>query len=147
MALLIGDGEAALGLLIRVGEIAQLLDRLVLRIDLQEEVDVRLGVLVSGEDARVVRERSEGLVERGVHLLGAAFEEFAAAADEEGVPGEHGAFRWRFRPVFHVVADAVLGVAGRVERGDGDVLAEREARVVRRRLRHAVAVFAADDCG
>lgn len=49
--------------------------------------DVAACVLVSAHDDCVAGERGEGLVERGVHLLGSAFEEATAPGDEEGVTG------------------------------------------------------------
>ncbi len=79
-----------------------------------------------------------------MHLCGGPFEEFTAPANEEGVAGEDGALNWRFRGVFDVVADAVLGVAGGVEGGDGDVLADWEFGGVRGCFGDAAAVFAAN---
>lgn len=89
------------------------------------------------------------MVERGVHLGGGAFEELAAAAGEEGVAGEDGAVRGRGGGVVEVVADAVLGVAGGVEGGDGDGLAgaEGEGGGVGWGAGDGGAVGAADDGG
>jgi hypothetical protein len=145
MPLLVGDGEAALRLAVRVGKVTQLRDRLAPGAHLRQEADVGFGVLVARVDSGVVREGGEHVVEGGVHLGRRALEEFAAAADEEGVAGEDGALWGRVGGVFEVVADAVLGVAGGVEGGGGDVLADGEARVVGGGLHHGVAVLAADD--
>lgn len=98
-------------------------------------------------DFRVVGERGEDLVESPVHLRGGAFEEFAAAANEKGVSCKDCAFRWGFGCIFEVVADAVLGVARRVEGGDGDVFPDWELRGVGWSFGDGLAVLAADDGG
>lgn len=64
----------------------------------------------------------------------------ARTANEEGVAGEDGLVA----AVLHVVADAVLGVARRVDALDGDV-ANLEGIPVLGRPGHTVAVLAADD--
>lgn len=60
--------------------------------------------------------------------------------DEERVAGKDGLAR----AVLHVVADAVLGVAGRVDRPDGNV-ANLKDLLVLGGLRDALAVLTAND--
>jgi hypothetical protein len=143
MPLLIPNREFSLSLLIILREALQFLDILAL-IHRHQELDVRLRVLVSRVHERIVGELRE-LREGGLHFRGGAFEELPASADEERVAGEHGAVRGRAGAVDHVVADAVLRVAGGVDRGDGDVLPDGEDLAVLRRRGHERAVLAADD--
>jgi hypothetical protein len=100
---------------------------------------------VPGVDFRVVGKRRQDFVEGVVHFRGGALEELAAATDEERVACEHRAMGRGGGGVFEIVADAVLGVAGGVEGGDGDVFADGECGVVGWRSGDGVAVFAADD--
>ncbi len=147
MPLLIPNCKAARRHLILLGKPLQPPDRLILGTHVQQELDIALGVLVAGVDVGVVRQRRQGLVERRVHLRGGAFEELAAPADEERVAGEDGALGRRVRAVDHVVADAVLGVAGGVQRRHLDGFPDGEVGSVRWRARDGVAVLAADDGG
>lgn len=137
--LLIPNRKLPLGLLVHLREGLQLLDGLVVQ-HRHGILDVALGVLVAGEDLCVVGERGERLVERRVHLLGAALEELAAARVEQRVAREHG-------PPARVLqepADAVLRVARRVQALDGDA-ADGPALAVARRLGHALGALACDD--
>lgn len=147
MPFLIPDGKATRRLLILVRKLLQPPDRLILRTDLDQKLDITLRILVPRVDLRLVRQRGQGLVERLVHFPCGALEEAAAAAGEEGVAGEDGVLWGAMRAVDDVVADAVLGVAGGVQRGDADGFPDGEGGVVRRRAPHAVAVLAADDGG
>jgi len=142
VALLVGDGEPALRLLIVRREGLQPLDRVVLA-DTEQELDVALGVLVARVDAGVVGQAGQHRVERAVHLVRRALEELATPADEERVAGEDGALV--LRPVLDKVADAVLRVARRVQRRDGHVPAQCPRLAVLRRPRHLGAVLAPDD--
>ena len=142
MLLLVADGKLALRLLVVLGKALQLHHRLAL-VDGDQELDVRLGVLVAGEDLGVVGQRRQRLVQRRVHLGRVTLEELAAAADEERVAGEDRALVRRL--VLHEVADAVLRVARRVQRRHADVLADAERFPVLGRAADARAVFAADD--
>lgn len=75
-----------------------------------------------------------------MHLLCVALKEAPAPTNKQRVSRKH-----RFLAlVFHVIADAVLRVAGGVDALDGDV-AEAEGRVVGWSPGHALAVFAADN--
>ncbi len=88
----------------------------------------------------IIRQRCKNLVQRGVHLLRRSFKEPSAAAVEKSVPCEDGFFI----AILHEPADAVLGVAGRVEGFYGNA-ADVEGWVVGGRFSYAFAVFAADD--
>ena len=149
MPLLIGNGKPPLRLPVALSILTQPLDRRILPVHAQQKLNIGARVLVARVDLRVVGQRGEDLVERAVHLGRGALEKFAAAAGEEGVAGEDGAVGGVGvgGHVFQVVADAVLGVAGGVEGGDGDVFAERELGGVWRGAAHEVAVTAADDGG
>lgn len=143
MPLLIPDREFSLGLLVILREALQFLDILAL-VHRQQELDVRLGILMARVDERIVGEVRE-LRERGLHFGGGPLEELAAAPDEERVAREDGALRRRRRSVDHVVADAVLGVARGVDGRDGDVAPEVECLAVGWRGGHERAVLAAED--
>lgn len=80
-----------------------------------------------------------------MHLPSRALEEASAPADEQRVAREDGAAA--VAAVLEQEADAVLGVAGRVQGADRDARAggQRERRVVRGRRRDARAVAPADD--
>ena len=78
-----------------------------------------------------------------MHLRRRALEEPATAADEQRVAREDGAVVGG--RVFEQVADAVLGVAGRVECFDLDAAADAECLAVGGRRGHLCAVLAADD--
>jgi len=138
--LLITNSEFALGLLVLIGESFKLLDGLRLQ-DLDAEFDISLGVLVTRVNVSVVRKRGESLVQRLVHLLGVAFEEAATTANEQSVTSENSTVV----SVFEEEANAILGVARRVEGLHLDVLANREGVAMSGSLVDLVAVFAADD--
>lgn len=88
----------------------------------------------------VIRQRAQDLVQSLVHFLCVALEEAPAAADEKRVACEDGFVG----AVLEEIADAVLGVARRVERSDFDG-ADFECRVVGWGGCHAGAVLASDD--
>lgn len=95
---------------------------------------------MTGKNLGIIRQRRERLVECRVHLLRVALEKLAAARVEECIAGEDD-------PLVSVLqepADAVLRVAWCVQAFDGDV-AQLEAGAIRRRLCHALGVFAAND--
>ena len=108
------------------------------------------------KDPSILGERPERLVQRLVHLLAVALEEPAAAyrsqnwwtrrgesqptSVEQGIPRKHDLVV----AVLHEEADAVLSVARRVQRLDGDA-ADVECLVVFRCLGHLLAVLAAND--
>ena len=105
-------------------ELSEPRERRVVRIDGTGEPVVARGVLVPDVRDGRVGERGEAF-EGGVHLRARALEKDAAAGDEEGVAREDGCSgdglggRGRTRRgggvVGDVVADRVLGVAGRCE--------------------------------
>jgi hypothetical protein len=133
--LLVADGRAADGEGVRGDELAEPRERRVLRVDGAGKAEIVRGVLVADVGDGRVGERGETL-ERGVHLGACALGESAAAGDEERVACEDDGgglgcgrggrregrrrrarvrCRVRVRGVGHVVADRVLGVAGRCE--------------------------------
>lgn len=139
MPLLISNRKPPLCLLVLVGKGLEILDRVGLR-DGKGKFHVGFGVFVAGEDPSVVRQGGQRLVESLVHLSTGAFEEFTAAAVEEGISGEDSLIT----AVLHEPADAVLSVAGRVQRLDGDA-AEVEGLAVGGGAGYFLAVLAADD--
>ena len=117
--LLVADRSAADRDGVRSDEFAQPRQRRAPRVDGEGEAEITRRVLVPDVGDCGVWERGEKL-ERGVHLCARAFEELAATCDEERVARED---RTRATTttttgrgrVGHVVADRVLGVAGRCE--------------------------------
>lgn len=139
MLLLISNREFTLRLLVFLGILVEPSNGIVVQYALGK-LDVALCVLVAREHLCVVGKCGERFVQRGVHLLGRAFEEAAAAADEERVAGEDGAVA----AVFEEETDAVLCVAGRVQccyldgsNGEGFLVARGRGNVF--------AVFSADN--
>lgn len=117
----------------------------------------RLGYLTH-KNPGVVRQRPERHIQRLVHLLAVALEEPAAACRQseniaqgsvtknglasvkQSIPRKHNLVV----AVLHEEADAVLGMARRMQRLDGNV-ADVEGRAVRGCLGYLLAVLAADD--
>lgn len=115
--LLVADRRAADRDGVLGDEFAEPRDRCVLRVDGAREPEIGRGVLVPDVRDRRVGERGEAF-KRGVHLRARALEKEAAAGDEERVAREDRSSvggRGRRGGVGHVVADRVLGVAGRGE--------------------------------
>jgi len=157
--LLISNGELALGLLIVIGKVLELLDSFVLG-DSDAELDVGLGVLVTRlwdisktasrldriftyVDLGVVRQRGKRRVQRLVHFLGVSLEESSTSTNEESVSGENSAVVGLL--VLEEIADAVLGVAWRVKGLDGDAGANAECLTMLWRRRYLRTVFTTDD--
>lgn len=148
MFLLIPNGKATGGLPMVLRIILQFLDVRRAR-HRDREPTVVLGVLVTRKHGCVVRQTAQRLVECLVHLCWCAFEEPSAAANEKCVAREDGAFRagrWirlaRGGGVFHIPADRVLGVTGRVQGGNLDSFADIQVFTVSRSHGHGRAVFA-----
>ena len=97
-------------------EVPQPSKRWVLPVDGECEAEITCCVLVPDVGDSGVWERGEKL-ERGVHLCACTFEEDATACDEERVARKDhtSGGGLGFGRVGHVVADRVLGVAGRCE--------------------------------
>lgn len=139
--LFIADSKLALRLPIRLGKRLQLAHRLT-RQHRHGKLHIGLGVLVAREHLRVRRQRGQRLVERRVHLGGAALEKAPAAGVEQRVARKDDALA--ARGILGVPADAVLGVARRVQAGDFDV-ANLEAAAVVWGLGYALGFFAGYD--
>lgn len=137
--LLISNRKFALRLLVLIRIRLQFLNRIILQ-HRHRKLHIALGVLVPREDLGLIRQRGQRLVERRIHLLGVALKELAAPSMEQRVARKHNFFA----SVLHEPADAVLGVAWRVQALDGDT-ADLEAGAVGRCLGHAFGVFAGDD--
>jgi hypothetical protein len=115
----------------------------------------RLGS-ITYKDSSVIRQRAQRHVQRLVHLFACPLEESAApyltserrwllreialTSVEQRIPRKHDLVV----AVLHEEADAVLGVARRVQRLDGDA-AYVEGLAVLGRPRHLLAVLSADD--
>lgn len=113
--LLIADRSAADRDGVRSDELPESRQRRILRVDGEGEAEITRGVLVPDVGERRVWEGGETF-KRGVHLRARTFEEDAAACDEERVAREDGTDGRCVRGgVGHVVADRVLGVAGRCD--------------------------------
>lgn len=114
--LLVADRSAADRDWVRVDELPESPKRRVLRVDGEGVAEITRGVLVPDVGDGRVWERGETF-KRGVHLRARTFEEDAAACDEERVAREDrtDGRRCVWGGVGHVVADRVLGVAGRCE--------------------------------
>jgi hypothetical protein len=119
-------------------------------------IPIERAVPVTHKNPSVVRESGQRLVQRLVHLLAVALEEPAASwprseqTPDSSAGGEQTSVKESISrkhslvlAILHEEADAVLGVAGRVQRLDGDA-ANVERVAVLRRLGYLFAVLAAD---
>lgn len=85
---------------------------------------------MSWEHLGLIGQLRQHIVQRSVHLCGGALEEAPAATNKQRVAGEDDLFVGLGVP--HVPADAILRMAGCMERCDFDILAELESTVMRR---------------
>src|SRR5258708_14819029 len=118
--LLVADRSAADRDRVRGDQLPESRKRWIFWINGESEAEIACGVLVPDVGYRGVWEHGETF-KRGVHLCACTFEEDATARDEERVAREDhtGGLGSRCvrggRRVGHVVADRVLGVAGRCD--------------------------------
>ena len=144
MPLLIPNRKLPLRLLIILRKPLQAFHTLIPPVHFHQKLHIALRVFMARIYRRVIWQLSQ-FRQRSLHLGGGPFEEFPAPTDEERVPREDGALGWVMCGIDHVVADGVLGVAGGVERGDGDVFSDVEDFAVFGGGGYGGAVFAADD--
>lgn len=115
---------------VRVDDRCEARETRIPRVDGAREPEVARSVFVPDVRDRVVGQRCAEQLERGVHLGSGALEEHTAAADEERVSREDRACNRRRRGVGHVVADRVARVARRRKTPDS-----RESSIDRGRER------------
>jgi hypothetical protein len=137
--LLIPDRELALSLLVRLRKLIQLLDSIIVK-HLLSKPNVTLGVLMTRIDFSIIGKCRKRLVQGFVHLSRVTLEEAAATSDEERVASEDSLVG----AVFEEEGDAVLGMAGCVERSHFNIT-DVELRLVFWSGCDLSAVLAADD--
>lgn len=89
---------------------------------------------------RVIRQRSQNLIQRFMHFLRISLEKSTTTSNKESITSEHSSVI----SIFHVVADGVLGVTWCVESSDLNAFADLESGVVGWGLGYFIAVFATD---